>query len=137
MTSVLAMATPPKSLSELFNGGYRDSENAVETIITGEPLKPYSLSTFHSIEVKNNPALALPLEKAATAPDNEPLWKETILKGGSLQSGVYELPNEGKQRRYILYLNTFLRGGNEATLIYLEGKATPAQVKKLIKTLSD
>ena len=135
--SLNAAATTPASLAQLFDGTYQKKNHATETIITGAPLKPYSLSTFHSLAVTEDPLLALPLEKAAVADGAHALWKETVNKGGRMESGVYELKPQGKNRRYVLYLNSFLSGGNEAIIIYLEGKATPQQIKKLIKTISE
>lgn len=131
-----ASAQLPKGLAGLFDGPYLENKNATETIITGNPLKPYSLSLFHSLAVSDNANLALPIEKAVRSDGAKAIWKETVNKGGRLESGVYELPKT-KHRRYILYLNSFIGGGNEATVIYLEGKATPQQIKKLIKTITD
>lgn len=135
--SFSAAASAPEALASLFDGPYHENKNATETVITGAPLKPYSLSTFHSLAVKKDPALVLPLEKAVKADGAQAIWQETVNKGGRLESGVYELKPQNKIRRYILYLNSFISGGNEATIIYLEGKASPQQIKKLIKTISE
>ncbi len=132
-----ARANTPAALEALFNGPYHNHKNATETVITGAPLKPYSLSTFHSLAVRKDPALATALENAVKSDGAQAIWQETVNRGGRLESGVYELKSQNKTRRYILYLNSFISGGNEATIIYLEGKATPQQIKKLIKTISE
>ena len=35
-------------------------------------------------------------------------------------------------RRYLFFINNFLKGGKKMTLIYMAGEATPEQIKKLI-----
>ncbi len=130
-----ASAQVPAAIGRLFNGPYRSSPAATETIITGEPLKPYDLTLFHSLMITDDSQASSALEKAVKADGKEALWEETESVGGRLRYAIYEL--RGKQkRRYILYLNTFPSGGNEATVIYLEGKATPSQIKRLITTIS-
>lgn len=135
MTAVTMAAQVPDALSRLFDGRYRDNPSATETVITGEPLKPYSLSLFHSLQIQGDASQAVAIEKAVKADGARAKWKETVMKGGTLQSGVYELDGK-RRRRYILYLNTFADGGNDVTVIYLEGKALPEQIKKLIRTIS-
>lgn len=133
-----ANAQTPTALAKLFDGPYQNNKAATELIITGSPLKPYSLSSFHSLGVKDDPALALPLEQAVKSDGAKALWKETVSKGGRLESGVYELPSENLiRRRYILYLNGFIGGRNEAIVIYLEGRSTPEKIKKLIKEMTE
>lgn len=138
MASALATARAqtPEALAALFDGPYRDNKNATETIITGPPLSPYSLTTFHSLQVRGDPELAQPIEAAVKSDGLKAVWMETVHRGRRLESGVYELPATW-HRRYILYLNRFITGGNEATVIYLEGSADPDKIKKMIKTISD
>lgn len=44
-----ANAQTPTALAKLFDGPYQNNKAATELIITGSPLKPYSLSSFHSL----------------------------------------------------------------------------------------
>lgn len=135
LTSMTLAAQMPDALSALFGGKFRDNPAATETIIKGEPLKPYSLSRFQSLEIKGDPSVADFFEKAVKESTTDAIWHETVIKGGKLYSGVYELPAK-KHRRYILYLNTFQTGGNDVTVIYLAGSATHEKIRKLIRTIS-
>jgi len=135
MATLATVAQVPAQLSTLFDGRYHDNPAATETVISGEPLKPYYLDVFHSLAVKGDPSLAAKIEQAVRTDGARAKWKETVMKGGKLQSGVYELESK-RRHRYILYLSTFVDGGDEATVIYLEGKALPGQIKKLIRTIS-
>ena len=64
LTSMTLAAQMPDALSALFGGKFRDNPAATETIIKGEPLKPYSLSRFQSLEIKGDPSGADFCEKA-------------------------------------------------------------------------
>lgn len=141
VTMLIAMTTGaeakvPEALERLFGGPYRDNPAATETIITGEPLKTYNLSMFHSLQLKGDSSLADTVEQAVKKAGSRAKWKETVFKAGRLQNGIYELEGNAP-RRYILYLNTFLTGGDDVTVIYLEGKAEPSMIKKLITTISN
>ncbi|MCM1029285.1 MAG: DUF6108 family protein [Pseudoflavonifractor sp.] len=136
VSALTSTSQVPAALEKLFDGPYTDNPSATETIITGDPLKPFSLNLFHSLSVKDNATLADEIEKAVRSDGKRSLWKETVMNGGRLQNGIYELKGN-KRRRYILYLNTFISGGNDATVIYLEGSATPSQIKRLISTISN
>ncbi len=47
--------------------------------------------------------------------------------------GFYTMPPAGKENRYIFYLNATLAGGTKTTIIYMQGKAGEASIKKMIK----
>lgn len=130
-----ASAQVPGAIGRLFDGPFHNSPAATETVITGAPLKPYSLSLFHSLTITGNSPAAKEMEQAVREDSRGALWEETESIGGRLRYGIYELKGE-RQRRYILFLNTFLTGGDNATVIYLEGKATPEKIKRLINTIS-
>lgn len=131
LASASALAQAPAALGKLFDSSFRDNPAATETVITGSPLKPYSLNIFHSLET-SSPTQIQELERAVRSDGASALWKETVARGGHLETGVYELPKGKKGRRYILFLNS----GGKATAIFLQGKATPEQIKKLITTMS-
>lgn len=135
--ALAASAQVPAAIATLFDGPYRNNPAATETVITGDALKSRNLSLFHSLSIEGNPELVSAIEKAVKADAATTEWIQTVTRGGKLQSSVYELPSYDKKRhRYVLYLNSFLTGGNEAAVIYLEGKATPEQIKKLIKDMT-
>lgn len=137
---VAALATSaqvPTAIASLFDGPYRNNPAATETIITGDALKSLRLSLFHSLSIEGKPEMATAIEKAVKADAATTEWIQTVTRGGKLQSAVYELASGDKKRhRYVLFLNSFPAGGNEAIVIYLEGKATPEQIKQIIKQMT-
>ncbi len=84
--------------------------------ITGNKLKEHDLSIYRSVSVTG-----------------------VSLKKGRLYFGFYSLPpvdNDNRhtgENRYIFYLNSTLDGGKKITLIYLQGKAEPWQIRRMIK----
>ena len=138
--SVWSTATAQEGLniSKLFDGQFRDDKNAVETIITGDPLYEYDLSYYHSLSLSNDSTKVSLLEPLVTKDGATAINKEVSYRGGRLYYAFYTLPpRNGKLgirvNRYIFYLNQYAVGRNGVILIYMSGGATSEQVKKLIK----
>ena len=56
--------------------------------------------------------------------------------GTQLYYGFYVLPSKGKIHRYIFYRNNLLKPEakpQEIMLVYIEGKASPTELKQIFK----
>ena len=107
--------------------------------ITGNKLDAHNLSVYRSVSVTDADALAQRIERAVARDGTKAESREVSLKKGRLYFGFYALPpvdNENRhmgENRYIFYLNSTLDGGKKTTLIYLQGKAEPWQIRQMIK----
>lgn len=138
--SVWASSTAQEGLniSKLFDGQFRDDKNAVETIITGDPLYDYNLGYYHSLSLSNDSTKVSLLEPLVTKDGATAVNKEVSYRGGRLYYAFYTLPPVKNKlglniNRYIFYLNQYAVGRDGVILIYMSGSATREQVKKLIK----
>ena len=63
------------------------------------------------------------------------LDKEVAFRNGRLYYGYYTLKpmSDGELNRYLFYLNQHAVGKDKLILIYIEGKAGRADVKKMLK----
>ena len=140
--TVVLLATLPVlaqsglNINALFDGRYKTNPYAAEYIVTGPAAWEIDLEVYHSLKVtereQQDLVETLVNKDGATAVD-----KEVQLRNGRLYYGFYTLGKTKKGRnRYIFFLNQNLAKKspkNMVTLIYMEGKATPAQIKKLIR----
>ena len=114
-----------------FDGRFRSSPDAVETEISGKALKTSALDIYRSITL-TEPALtseieALVLKDGAAAETRQVRYIE-----GRLYYAYYIFKPVDNYRRYLFFINGFLKGGKKMTLIYMAGEATPEQINKLI-----
>ena len=123
-------------INTLFDGRYQKDPYAAELIVTGANARKINLTTYHSLKVtqksQQNLIESLVVKDGATAID-----KEVQYRSGQIYYGFYTLPIKKKgHNRYIFYLNQNLAKNspkNMVTLIYMEGEATPEQIKGLIR----
>ena len=95
------------------------------------------LNTYHSISLNNakkqdvSSIVELVIKDGAQAID-----KDVEYRNGQLYYGFYTLKPNKRNKRYIFYLNQNLARKspkNIVTVIYMEGKKSPEEVKKLIR----
>ena len=132
--AIPAAAQEGLAVGALFDGRYRDIPDARETIISGGQLKKHKLSTYRSItltDADNESADAI--ERAVRRDGADALSREVQFRDGRLFYGFYRLRRHNDLNRYIFFLNQLAAGGNKVILIYLEGSASPEQVKKMLK----
>lgn len=133
MSALALQAQEGLNIAGAFASKYRDMPDATETILTRKNLRDVSLSLYHGITVKKHPELAGELEAMVARDGAKALNKEVRYASGHLYYGFYSLPARGGLNRYILYLNTHLKpGGDKIMLLYLEGRASVDDVKRLI-----
>ncbi len=133
-----ALAQSDLNISTLFDGQFRDDKNAVETIITGDPLLEYDLNYYHSLSISKEPDKVDIIEPLVTKDGAKAVDKEVSYRGGKLYYAFYTLPpvksKSGiRNNRYLFYLNQYAVGRDGVTLIYMSGTASGEQVKKMLK----
>lgn len=136
LTVLPVLAQDGLNINSLFDGRYKSNPYAAEYIVTGPAAWDIDLEIYHSLKVtqkeQQDLVESLVNKDGATAVD-----KEVQLRNGKLYYGFYTLRKTKKGRnRYIFFLNQNLAKKtpkNMVTLIYMEGKATPTQIKKLIR----
>ena len=126
-----AAAQTGLNIDSAFDGRFRSSPDAVETEISGKTLKNSALDIYRSITL-TEPALtseieALVLKDGAAAETRQVRYIE-----GRLYYAYYIFKPVDNYRRYLFFINGFLKGGKKMTLIYMAGEATPEQINKLI-----
>ncbi|MGN0219803.1 MAG: DUF6108 family protein [Muribaculaceae bacterium] len=126
-----AAAQTGLNIDSAFDGRFRSSPDAVETEISGKALKNSALDIYRSITL-TEPALtseieALVLKDGAAAETRQVRYIE-----GRLYYAYYIFKPVDNYRRYLFFINGFLKGGKKMTLIYMAGEATPEQINKLI-----
>lgn len=126
-----AAAQTGLNIDSAFDGRFRSSPDAVETEISGKALKNSALDIYRSITL-TEPALtseieALVLKDGAAAETRQVRYIE-----GRLYYAYYIFKPVDNYRRYLFFINGFLKGGKKMTLIYMAGEATPEQINELI-----
>lgn len=132
-TAVAASAQAGLNIDRMFAENYRDMKGASETILNNGNLNRIKLSLYHSITFTGHPELGSVMEKLVAKDGRSAVSKEARYKGGHLYYGFYRLSAINGLNRYILYLNGTLSGDTKIILLYLEGRASEEQVKKLLK----
>ena len=128
LTAVPALlAQKGMHISELFTDKYREQKNVTELFLKGKMLKDYNLTLFRSLTVANDPRLA--------ADGKQSVDREEGMKGGQLYYAFYTFKNPDGSYRYLFFRNNLLRPGEkqETTMVYMEGKATLSELKKLFR----
>ena len=136
VSSVPVLAQSGLHINSLFDGRFKKDPYATELIVTGAGARDINLKVYHSLKVmqksQQNLIESLVVKDGVKAND-----KEVEYRSGQLYYGFYTMPaSKSGLNRYIFYLNQNLAHNNPknmVTLIYMEGKATPEQIKKLIR----
>ncbi len=129
-----AAAQTGLGINELFDGRFRSIPSSQETIIKkGDALEAYNLDLYHSLTIRGVASVADEIEPVVTRDGAKATDREVSYRDGKLYYGFYTLPAHKGIRRYIIYLNQHPAGGDKIILLYLQGDASPATVKKLLK----
>lgn len=89
MMIVATAASAQKGLNvdNIFDGRYRDNKGAVETIIRGEAIRKYDLSTYHSLTLADMPDAADYIESLIRKDEADALTREVNYRDGKLYYG--------------------------------------------------
>ena len=144
LTCVSAMAQQGLNINRLFNENLKTDDwvtqelnGKTEIIVTGDKAKEMGLSTYHSISFNSGKKQDRESIEALVIKDGaQALDKDVEYRNGQLYYGFYTLKPNKRNKRYIFYLNQNLARKspkNIVTVIYMEGKKSPEEVKKLIR----
>ncbi len=129
----IASAQTGLEIDRVFSKSYRGMKGASETVLNNANLNKVKINLYHSISFTGHPELGPTVERLVSKDGRRAVSKEVRYKSGHIYYGFYRLPPLNSLNRYILYLNGNLAGDNKIILLYLEGKASESQIKKLLK----
>ena len=136
LVALPVLAQSGLNINALFDGRYKTNPYAAEYIVTGPAAWDIDLEVYHSLKVTQKEQQEL-IESLVNKDGATAVDKEVQLRNGKLYYGFYTLSKTKKGRnRYIFFLNQNLAKKtpkNMVTLIYMEGKATPTQIKNLLR----
>ena len=130
-----AMAQVGLNINRLFDGRYKKAAGATEIIVTGVQAREIGLTIYHSLSVTDKSQAEL-VEGLVIKDGAQAIDKEVEYRNGQLYYGFYTMKKSKRDNRYIFYLNQNLARKspkNIVTLIYMEGLASPDEIKKLIR----
>ena len=135
MASSTAVAQNGLNINQLFDGRFKKATGATEIIVTGSRANEIGLKVYHSLSVTNEIQAEL-IESHVIKDGVQAVDKEVEYRNGQLYYGFYTMKSVKGNKRYIFFLNQNLARKSPkkvVTLIYMEGNATPEQIKKLIR----
>lgn len=141
---IFALALPLSAqdgleINRIFKGEIVSETAMKESLVKGDNLAPYKLRVLHTAKFtvgnsRRNEVEALFEEdmKGRLSDDDENL--ELEYRDGHLYYAIVQLPDSKKGlHRYICYQCRQAMGGNGITLVYMEGKASLADLRKTFK----
>lgn len=131
ISSSALLAQEGLNINKVFDGRFRNSPNAVETIVTGKKMQSFNLTLYHSLTVKDDVAATALIEQLVRKDGVSAIDKEVVFKDGHLYYGFYTFTPQNKINRYLFFLNQ--QQNNKVVVIYMEGKATMKEIKNMIK----
>ena len=135
MASSTAVAQNGLNINSLFDGRFKKATGATEIIVTGSRANEIGLKVYHSLSVTDEIQAEL-IESHVKQDGVQAVDKEVEYRNGQLYYGFYTMKPVKGNKRYIFFLNQNLARKSPkkvVTLIYMEGNATPEQIKKLIR----
>lgn len=130
--AVAALAQADLNIGSLFDGKYLDSPNATEVVLKGGSLKEYHLDEYHSLTIVGDSSDAPSIERLVRRDAMSAVEREVTYRQGGIYFAFYQLPAKGKKNRYLFYLNNHRAGGDKIMLVYMSGKASASDIRKLI-----
>ena len=135
LTTMAAMAQTGLNINHLFDGRYKKAAGATEIIVTGSQAHEIGLTVYHSVSVTDKTQAEI-IENLVVKDGAQAIDKEVEYRNGQLYYGFYTMKKMKRDNRYIFYLNQNLARKspkNVVTLIYMEGRASANEIKKLIR----
>ena len=126
-------------INEVFEGNIINELALQESLVKGESLEPFKLKVLHTVKFTtgNSPrdkveALFEEDMKGRLSDNNDNL--ELEYRDGHLYYAIVQIADTKKGlHRYICYQCRQETGGNSITLVYMEGKASLADLRKTFK----
>lgn len=118
-------------IDRIFTSLARQDGKSKEIIISGDALKGTDMKTYHSIVITDSPAEADAIADEVNRCAANATGREVERIGGKIYFAKYALPatTDSKYNRYLLFLNSHLKGGNTIKVIYLTKKGELDNIK--------
>lgn len=135
----LFMAVAQKSLhvNSIFEGRIIPKKRMVETFVKGEALEQYHLSYFRSVKMNVTDMEYTKVWEVVMKDVGMETEAKNLEYGGENDQVSYfilQLPKHQELERYLCYqCYDASRGGKNITLVYIEGKASMKELKKMFK----
>ncbi len=130
--TIIASAQSQADIDSLFDKKYRKNPDATETVISGDALKGTGLQLYRSLVITGHPELADKIAEGVSRCGSKAVNREIKYVNGKIYYANYTLRPQGRDNRYIFYLNSNLKGGDRIMLVYMSGTASPEEVKRII-----
>lgn len=128
------------AVGKFFSGDFTSRDGVTAVTVSGKKLNPLNLSIYRSVSVPSNSASTPQIERAVKTDGRTASSREVSYRDGHLYFGFYTLPPSGDEMRYLFYLNSDVAPKKipctappRATLIYMEGKASPEEIRSMLK----
>lgn len=145
ITLALITATLPLSaqkglrINEVFEGNIINELALHESLVKGESLEPFKLKVLHTVKFTTGNSARDKVEalfkedmQGRLSDENDNL--ELEYRDGRLYYAIVQIADTKKGlHRYICYQCRQETGGNSITLVYMEGKASLADLRKTFK----
>jgi hypothetical protein len=134
VVSLAMSASAQKGLhiNAIFDGRYADLPEATEIMISGDQLRSYNLTLYHSLTLVDSPKEAARIEALVARDGAHARQREVAYRDGGLYYGFYQLQGINPNR-YLFFLNQHRAKGNKIVVIYIEGSAGIDKIKSMLK----
>lgn len=135
LTAAGAAAQKGLEVNPILRGeALHDQQARVTTITSDQALARYGLDIYRSVAVDHpDEATVSLIEKAVRHDGGKALSREVQLRDSRLFYGFYRLPPHKGANRYLFYLNQGKAPDNKIILIFMQGRASAEQIKKMLK----
>lgn len=120
------------NVDRFFKEDFASDPNVTMVSMSGRQAKWSGLTSYKSVSVSGDAEKADALARSVRKDGIKAEMKETSYKDGKLYFGFYYLGGEGKNRKYLFYLDLRPKGKDKTTLVYIEGDWTADEVKRMI-----
>ena len=126
-------------INEVFEGNIVNELALHESLVKGESLEPFKLKVLHTVKFTTGNSARDKVEalfkedmQGRLSDDNDNL--ELEYRDGHLYYAIVQIADTKKGlHRYICYQCRQAMGGNSITIVYMEGKASLADLRKTFK----
>lgn len=120
------------NVAPFFKEEFASSPEVTMVAISGRQSKWKGLTLYKSVSVSGDSSKADAIAKAVKKDGAKAVFKETSYNDGKLYFGFYGLGGEGRNRKYLFYLDMRPKGGEKTILVYIEGDWSAEEVKSMI-----
>ncbi len=110
------------------------AKNPAVTMVSfsGKQTNWKGLTVYKSVSVSGDNETADAIARCVKKDGAKADFKETSYREGTLYFGFFGLGGEGRNRKYLFYLDLRPKGKDKTTLVYIEGNWTADEVKEMI-----